>query len=141
MPVHRITLCLPSKLGYEKIAMASAATVAVRLGFPPDRIDDIKTAVAEACINAIEHGNELDIDIPVVVELNEEHHFLEIKVSDIGRKLIPSPLPQPGEDPRHRGWGMFLIQNLVDEFDFGLTPQGGNYIRMRLNFAPSQVAA
>ncbi len=141
MLAHRITLRLPSELGYEKVAMASAASVAARLGFPPDRIDDIKTAVSEACINAIEHGNELDVDIPVVIELSDEQGDLEIKVSDVGKKLIPSPLPQPGEDPRHRGWGMYLIQNLVDEFDFGVTPQGGNYIRMRLRRTPQPVAS
>lgn len=138
---HRITLRLPSELGYEKVAMASAAAFAARLGFPPDRIDDIKTAVAEACINAMEHGNELQAGVPVVVELNEDQDSLEIEVSDVGRRRIPSPLPRPGQDMRHRGWGIFLIQNLVDEFDFGLTPQGGNYVRMRLHLAPSRVLA
>ncbi len=135
MRAHHITLRLPSELGYEKIAMASAVTIACRMGFAPDRIDDIKTAVAEACINAIEHGNEMQVAIPIIIELNEENGTLEIKVSDVGRKIIPSPLPHPGDDPRHRGWGMYLIQNLVDEFDFGLTPQGGNFIRMRLHLA------
>jgi serine/threonine-protein kinase RsbW len=138
---HQVLLRLPSELGYEKVAMASAAVVAGRMGFPNDRIEDIKTAVAEACINAIEHGNELDVKIPVVIELNEAHNKLEIKVSDVGRKLIPLPLPSAGSSPGHRGWGMFLIQNLVDEFDFGLTPQGGNYIRMRLHLAPSCLPA
>lgn len=135
MPTHQITLRLPSELGNEKIAMASAATIAARMGFSPDRIDDIKTVVAEACINAIEHGNELDSKIPVTVRLDESDTCLEINVSDVGRNLIPPLLPQPGHSPHHRGWGMFLIQNLVDEFDFGLTPQGGNYIRMRLNLS------
>ena len=141
MPDHRTILRLPSELGYEKIAMASVATIAARMGFPPDRIEDIKTAVAEACINAIEHGNDLEVNIPVIIELSEGSNKLEIKVSDIGRSLIPSPLPTAGHSPRHRGWGMFLIQNLVDEFDFGLTPQGGNFIRMRLNLKPGRVAA
>jgi serine/threonine-protein kinase RsbW len=141
MLIHQIVLRLPSELGYEKIAMASAATVAARMGFPSERIEDIKTAVAEACINAIEHGNELHVDIPVVVELSEEQDRLEIKISDIGLKTIPSPLPRAGTDPRHRGWGMYLIQNLVDEFDFGRTPQGGNYICMRLHLAQSPVPA
>jgi serine/threonine-protein kinase RsbW len=134
-------LRLPSELGYEKIAMASVATVATRMGFSPDRIDDIKTAVAEACINAIEHGNELDIAIPVTIEVNEGENTLEVNVSDVGRNLIPSPLPHPGDGPQHRGWGLFLIQNLVDEFDFGMTPQGGNVIHMRLNLAHHRAPA
>jgi serine/threonine-protein kinase RsbW len=47
---------LPSRLGYEKGAMSTAASVAKLMGFREDRIEDLKTAVAEACINAIEHG-------------------------------------------------------------------------------------
>ena len=48
---------LPSRLGYEKVAMSTAAAVAKLMGFKPERVEDLKTAVAEACINAIEHGN------------------------------------------------------------------------------------
>ena len=48
---------LPSRLGYEKVAMSTAASVAKLMGFREDRIEDLKTAIAEACINAIEHGN------------------------------------------------------------------------------------
>ena len=51
---------LPSQLGYEKVAMSTAAAVAKLMGFREDRVEDLKTAVAEACINAIEHGNILN---------------------------------------------------------------------------------
>ena len=44
---------LPSRLGFEKVAMGTAASVAKLMGFPDDRIEDLKTALAEACINAI----------------------------------------------------------------------------------------
>ena len=45
---------LPSRLGFEKVAMSTAASVAKLMGFREERIDDLKTAIAEACINAIE---------------------------------------------------------------------------------------
>ena len=51
---------LPSQLGYEKVAMSTAAAVAKLMGFREDRVEDLKTAVAEACINAIEHGNIIE---------------------------------------------------------------------------------
>ncbi|MBN1888966.1 MAG: ATP-binding protein [Thermoflexales bacterium] len=130
------TLYLPSVLGYEKVVMASAEAIAQRLGFSPDRIDDIKTAVAEACVNAIEHGNALERALPLRVDLSEEESGLEISVSDAGRQSMPSAPPRPGCDPCHRGWGMFLIQRLVDEFDFGPAPHGGNIVRMRLYLEP-----
>jgi serine/threonine-protein kinase RsbW len=131
------TLYLPSVLGYEKVVMASAEAIAQRLGFSLDRIDDIKTAVAEACVNAIEHGNALESALPLTVEFSEQERGLEISVSDAGRHSMPPAPPCPGCDPRHRGWGLFLIQGLVDEFDFGPSPQGGNIVRMRLYLDPS----
>jgi hypothetical protein len=53
-------LRLPSRLGFEKVAMNTAASVAQIMGFSDDRVNDLKTAVAEACINAIEHGNRMN---------------------------------------------------------------------------------
>ncbi len=51
---------LPSRLGFEKVAMSTAASVAKLMGFREERIDDLKTAIAEACAqHAIEHGNRL----------------------------------------------------------------------------------
>ncbi len=37
---------LPSRLGYEKVAMSTAAAVAKLMGFREDRVEDLKTAVA-----------------------------------------------------------------------------------------------
>jgi hypothetical protein len=45
------------------------ASVAKLMGFREDRIEDLKTAVAEACINAIEHGNRLNEKLSVGVVL------------------------------------------------------------------------
>jgi serine/threonine-protein kinase RsbW len=39
---------LPSRMGFEKVAMSTAASVAKLMGFRDDRVEDLKTAVAEA---------------------------------------------------------------------------------------------
>ena len=58
MGKHRtVELKIPSEPGFEKVAMRLAAEVAERMGFSPERIDDLRTAVSEACLNAIRHGN------------------------------------------------------------------------------------
>jgi len=132
---------LPSEPGYEKVAMASAATVAKRMGFPPERIDDIKTIVAEACLNAIEHGNALNVSLPVTIELYENGAGLEIRVSDTGQNPMRASLPCPGSHPAHRHWGIFLIEHLADELSFDSTPQGGNAIRVRLNLLTQALPA
>src|ERR1700684_288058 len=77
-------LSLPSKLGHEKVAMSTAASVAKLMGFSEDRIEDLKTAVAEACINSIEHGNQLNEALKVAVTLSMTEDSLEVKVIDQG---------------------------------------------------------
>jgi serine/threonine-protein kinase RsbW len=127
---------LPSRLGFEKVAMGTAASVAHLMGFPPDRIEDLKTAVAEACINAIEHGNHLNEKLSVVVILSATADQLEIKVVDNGTGMEKQP-PTPDIDRKihgeedSRGMGMFLIQALVDEAEWVHDTKGkGSYVRL-----------
>ena len=63
------------------------------MGFPADRIEDIKTAVSEATLNAIEHGNALDAAQSVLIVFVPEPERLEISVRDRSpRELVP-PAP------------------------------------------------
>lgn len=127
---------LPTRLGYEKVAMSTASAVAKLMGFPEDRIEDLKTAVAEACINAIEHGNRLNEKLSVGVVLQAGDDALEVKVIDDGTGIKNQP-PRPNidrkmhgeEDPR--GMGMFLIQALVDEAEWVAGDEGkSSYVRL-----------
>jgi serine/threonine-protein kinase RsbW len=127
---------LPTKMGYEKVAMSTAASVAKLMGFPEDRIEDLKTAVAEACINAIEHGNRLNEKLSVGVVLRADSDELEVKVLDDGRGIKSQPVKPDidrkmhgDEDPR--GMGMFLIQALVDEAEWVTGSDGkSSYVRL-----------
>jgi serine/threonine-protein kinase RsbW len=129
---HTVEIFLPSTLGYEKVARNAAEAVAEEMGFTADRIDDLKTAVSEACMNAIEHGNHEDKTTSVTVLLTADPKHLEIKVADEGLTAMPNKLPEPGrtEDGALRGLGMFFIQHLVDEMEITKLPQGGNQVRM-----------
>lgn len=126
---------LPSELGYEKVAMSTAASMAALMGFSEDRIEDLKTAVAEACINAIEHGNQLNDSLSVGVVLSTSDDRLEVKVIDDGSGVKSAPHApdidrkvQGDEDPR--GMGMFLIQSLVDEAEWYKGPPGKSFVRL-----------
>ena len=61
---------LPNEIGYERIAMESSASFARLVGFVPERIEDLKTVVSEACLNAMEHGNKGAPDARVIVTMN-----------------------------------------------------------------------
>lgn len=132
MPRENVEVFLPSTLGYEKVARDAAEAIAREMGFSEDRIDDLKTAVAEACMNAIEHGNLEDRSTSVTVLLSAAANHLEVRVEDRGRKSIPNPLPTPGGADKTRGWGMFFIQNLMDEVEITELPEGGNLVKMTI---------
>jgi serine/threonine-protein kinase RsbW len=53
-----VEIVMDNKLGYERVAMACAASFAKMMGFSDERIEDLKTVVAEAAINAMQHGNK-----------------------------------------------------------------------------------
>jgi serine/threonine-protein kinase RsbW len=126
---------IPSELGFEKVAMSTASSMAALMGFSADRIEDLKTAVAEACINAIEHGNKLNDGLGVGVVLSTTDDELEVRVIDDGIGVGKAP-PSPDmdrkmlgeEDPR--GMGMFLIQALVDEAEWHQGPPGKSFVRL-----------
>jgi len=132
---NSIELRLPSRMGYEKVAMNTAASVARLMGFADARVEDLKTAVAEACINAIEHGNRLNEKLSVGVVLSAGTDALEIKVMDDGKGMKNSPIKPDIDRKMHgeedpRGMGMFLIQALVDEAEWVSSPPAGSYARM-----------
>jgi serine/threonine-protein kinase RsbW len=138
-----IELSLPSRLGFEKIAMNTAASVGRIMGFPDDRIEDLKTAIAEACINAIEHGNKLDERLCVSVTLAMTSDSLEVRVLDTGTgPKFPVEVPdidkKMHEEQRTRGMGMFLIQALVDEAEWVSTPSSGSYARLVIRLPKAQ---
>src|SRR4051794_32987739 len=126
-----IELHIPSELGWERTAMDVVGGIASRMGFPAERVDDIKTAVAEATINAIEHGNALDASQTVYIALIPEAASLEINVRDqSSTPFTPSDGDAPNVDDKlagldtTRGWGTFLIQSLVDEVEYSSTSEG-----------------
>jgi len=136
---------LPSRLGYEKVAMSTAASVAKLMGFREERIEDLKTAIAEACINAIEHGNRLNEKLSVGVVLSAGSDALEIKVMDDGKGMKSLPIKPDIDRKMHgeedpRGMGMFLIQALVDEAEWVVGSNGkGSYVRLVIRLDKEEI--
>ncbi|MBK9713229.1 MAG: ATP-binding protein [Kouleothrix sp.] len=137
-PVERmIELRLPSRLGYEKVAMDTASSLARRMGFTGERVEALRTAIAEAVTNAIEHGNAQDSGMRVLVMLTARPDELVVSVADQGRKQLDQDQTTPTpriEDAFERqdkgGWGIWLIRELMDEVEFTTAPSGGNQVRM-----------
>lgn len=126
---------VPSQLGFEKVAMNTAASMAELMGFSKERIEDLKTAVAEACINAMEHGNQFKDSVQVGVVLSITDGELEVKVIDDGAGVASKPASPDidrklaGEETT-RGMGMFLIESLVDQAEWHNGPAGNSFVRL-----------
>jgi serine/threonine-protein kinase RsbW len=137
-PLERvIELRLPSRLGYEKIAMDAATSLARRMGFQHERIAALRTALAEAVTNAIEHGNAQDAAMKVLVMLTVRPDELVVSVADQGlnqldrNKTNVTPSIEASFAKTDKGgWGIWLIRELVDEVEFSTGPGGGNQVRM-----------
>ncbi|MES0447437.1 MAG: ATP-binding protein [Desulfobacterales bacterium] len=135
---NTIEVSLPNKLGYERIAMACSASFAKIVGFLPERVEDLKTAVSEACLNAMEHGNLNRPDIRVLVSMNYKDHVFSVSVRDEGEGMRETPeIPEIPDIEKKiesletpRGLGMFLIKQLVDHVEFNQITEEGHMVRM-----------
>jgi len=112
---------LPSEPGNERQALDQVAKVAQEVNLEPKRIEQLKTAVAEATMNAIEHGNKYNPDLMVLICVKASDAVLSIEITDKGGG---QPIPEAAEPDIEaklaglqspRGWGLFLIKSLVDE--------------------------
>ena len=132
-----IEVNLVNQLGYERIAMACSASFARLMGLPPERIEDLKTMVSEAAINAMEHGNKGRPDARVTVSLNCQDNTINVTVSDEGDGITNFP-PKPDiekiiedlESPV--GFGLFLIKQLADQVEFNKEANGGHVVKMAI---------
>ena len=119
-----IQISVPSQLGNEKIIMSALACLAQKEGLPLDRIEDLKTAVSEAVTNAIEHGNSSNQNLRVQVKALFETRQLQLSVTDQSENPMPSFPVERGERTDHRGWGMMLIEALMDKVQTKHHPNG-----------------
>ena len=111
----------PSAMGNERRVMDRVAEVVRDVGLDPKRYERLKTAVSEATMNAIEHGNHGDPALPVHVRISTTDHELTVRIVDNGGgKEIPAAETPDIEAKlaglqKPRGWGLFLIKNMVDD--------------------------
>jgi serine phosphatase RsbU (regulator of sigma subunit)/anti-sigma regulatory factor (Ser/Thr protein kinase) len=111
---------LPSVPGNEREAMQRVTIAVEPLHLPAARLDRLKTAVAEATMNAIEHGNKNQPELPVEIEVAATTENLIVQITDRGSVPVPDPVA-PDLDAKlageqsPRGWGLFLIEKMVDE--------------------------
>jgi serine/threonine-protein kinase RsbW len=94
---------VPSEPGNERIALALVAEAVAGQGLPAARLERLKTAVAEAAMNAIEHGNGSQPEIPVDVEVLAADGDIVVTITDQGG--APAQAAPPGGGRAAAGGG------------------------------------
>jgi serine phosphatase RsbU (regulator of sigma subunit)/anti-sigma regulatory factor (Ser/Thr protein kinase) len=117
-------LTLASKPGNERQAMEQVAEAVRVLDLPTRRQEQLKTAVAEATMNAMEHGNHYEPDKLVSIQVLASQSVLSVRITDHGGSHTlradagteaPDLEAKLAELQTPRGWGLFLIKHMVDE--------------------------
>jgi serine phosphatase RsbU (regulator of sigma subunit)/anti-sigma regulatory factor (Ser/Thr protein kinase) len=107
----------------ERQAMQQVAEVVTGLPLSAKQVDRLRTAVAEATMNAMEHGNQYDPDKPVKVSVSRSETAMRVHITDHGGgkpvkdAATPDLEAKLAGDQSPRGWGLFLIKNMVDEMN------------------------
>jgi anti-sigma regulatory factor (Ser/Thr protein kinase) len=114
---------------------------------PPARLDRLKTAVAEATANAIEHGHRGRPDLAVDIEVYREGEQVVVTIADQGpaehggnggnggrpedQAEVPDLARKLAGEQEPRGWGLFLIRHMVDAMDV-VTRDGRHIVRLAM---------
>jgi serine/threonine-protein kinase RsbW len=102
----------------ELLVCEKASAVARSMGMSQDKIDEVKLAVIEACLNALEHSqaSPRQFQVTFAVLGEEEPEALQITVRDQGVGFSPSGrIGKEKVKLSKRGWGLQIIEGLMDE--------------------------
>lgn len=137
--LRHVTLALPMVPEMEIEASKTATAVAESMKMSPDRIDEVRMAVVEACINAIEHSKASQRTVRLTFEVlgDTDPQVLRITVHDSGIGFDPARLGEPRiEDKlkaeRKRGWGLKIIRGLMDEVEILSGIEGTTVVMSKL---------
>ena len=129
--LREVTLTLPMVPDMEIAASKTATAMAEFMKMSPDRIDEVRMAVVEACINAFEHSHAGDNQVRITFAVigTGEPEKLEIRVQDSGvgfsRAGVATPrIAEKLKSNRKRGWGLSIIEGLMDEVEIASGADG-----------------
>ena len=128
-----IELSIPHRSEYIGMIRLTVASIASRMGFDIEDIEDMKVALSEACSNAIMHGGCGEED-NFLVQFIREQTRLVISVSDFGKGYSVNALQTPNtEELNEGGLGIFIIKSLMDDVKIKSGNSQGTSITMVKN--------
>ena len=130
----QVLLTIPMRPDMELAAAKLASVIAESMSFNDDQIEEIQLAMIESCINAFEHSQSPDQS--VVIQYIISTNGLELKITDQGIGFNPTnrskrrnSQPDLHPDMRKRGWGLEIMNTLMDSVDI-MSGEDGTTITM-----------
>ena len=115
-----VDLKIPMVPDMELAAAKTAEAMAEYAHFSDDEIEEIKMAIIETCINAFEHSESMDRNVYISFHVDKKKMVVEIM--DKGKGFVKKDVETPDIAKKihaeyKRGWGMQLIESLMDKVD------------------------
>ncbi|MEA3413479.1 MAG: ATP-binding protein [Pseudomonadota bacterium] len=110
-----------------------------RQGCDRSEVDGVVLAVDEACANIIRHAYGACAEGDIVIQIFAQDDDCVIRLRDYAEPVDPEAVccRRPRE-LRPGGLGMFLIEKIMDRYDFTEAADGkGNVLEMRKRMGPS----
>ena len=123
----KVELTLPIIPDMELAAIKTAEVIAKHMDLSEEKSDEISMALIEATINAFEHSESDAGNVEIHFVIQDE--TLVIKVTDKGKGFDQANVKIPKIEEKlrsdhKRGWGLQLIQELMDTVEFESSPEG-----------------
>lgn len=122
-------MTIPTDSSNISVVRMTASSIANRIGFNIDEIDDVKIAVSEACTNVIKHSKVSSFDL----YFGQGENHIEIAIMDKGVGYDFSTLKDPEFDTEREsgGLGIFIIKMLMDDLVIESEKDKGTTIYMK----------
>jgi serine/threonine-protein kinase RsbW len=124
-PMPELVLMTPAEADRIAVVRRAVGGYARVFGADEEMVDDVLTAVSEACTNAVMHAYAPEHDGSVRVEVAHNDPCLFVKIRDWGSGM--SPEVESAEATSLR-LGMSLMSALADEFQVRSGPQFGTEV-------------
>jgi serine/threonine-protein kinase RsbW len=133
-PASEFELVIPAEEDAELIAARTVEQIARAADFDQEAINQIKTALIEACINAAEHSDSPDRKIYQRFAIEDDR--LVITVTSKGKPLDPAVSGSKVESGAplvrgSRGRGLQIIRALMDEVRFDPSNDGTTLVMIK----------
>ncbi|MBT5453178.1 MAG: ATP-binding protein [Gemmatimonadetes bacterium] len=121
-----VDLTIPMMPDMELTAITVAESLGVFIGLDTEKIDEVKMALIEACINAFEHSKSSERRINLNFQISDRG--MVISISDGGQGFDLQEALERIEEKRNkgekRGWGLTLMSELMDEVEVDSSEEG-----------------